>query len=83
MRVYNRYFLTTAALLLTTVALLAALGQRDLGVYYAILIIEALAVTELYVYLNAEARRALTGVSFLLFVGFVIIIIQKVATILK
>ncbi len=82
MRVLNSYLLTVATLLLGTVVLLAALGQQDLGVYYSILIIEALMVTELYVYLNARARRALTGVSLLLFAGFLALVAQKVVAIL-
>jgi hypothetical protein len=56
-------------LILTTVILIAT-GQSSLDIYYTIYIIEALIVTELYVYFNNNARRGLNYVSILLFGGF-------------
>ena len=59
MKIYNRYIVITALLLLLTTVILTAMGQTSLGVYFIIYIIEALIVTELYVHLNAKARREL------------------------
>ncbi|MEE8204482.1 MAG: hypothetical protein V3T68_00340 [Dehalococcoidales bacterium] len=78
MRIYNSYILTVASLLLATTVILAALGQNSLEVYYTVYILEALAVTELYIYLGARARRGLNRVSLLLFAGFLLIVAQRV-----
>ncbi len=59
-------------LLLTTIALIAS-GQESLDLYYTVYIIEALVITELYVHFNTRARRGLTLVSVVLFVGFTVI----------
>ncbi|MFC1870229.1 hypothetical protein ACFLYE_03055 [Chloroflexota bacterium] len=59
--------------MLTTVVLVA-LEQNSLGIYYTVYIIEALIVTELYVYFNAKARRRLNLVSAILSGGFLIIV---------
>jgi len=69
-KIYNSYILTIACLLLLTTVLLIALGQNSLDIYYFLYIIEAMVVTELYVYFNAEARRRLRLVSGILFGGF-------------
>ena len=82
MKIYNDYILIVAiALLLTTIILVAA-GQNSLDVYYSMYIIEALIVTELYVYFNAKARRGLNLVSSLLFGGFLVIVSLQVIRIL-
>ena len=74
MRVYNRYVLTVAiVLLLSTVALIAA-GQESLSIYYSVYVIGALIVTEMYVYFNRKIRRGLHSVSIILLVGFVIVL---------
>jgi hypothetical protein len=61
---------------------LVGLGQNALDVYYTIYIIEALVVTELYVYFNAKARRGLNLVSAILFGGFLVIVSLRVIEIL-
>ena len=82
MKIYNDYILIVAiALLLTTIILVAA-GQNSLDVYYSMYIIEALIVTELYVYFNAKARRGLNLVSGILFGGFLVIVSSQVIKIL-
>jgi hypothetical protein len=81
-RIFNSYILIVSIALLSTTIILAALGQQILDIYYTLYIIEALIITELYVYLNARARRSLNAVSLLLFGGFLIIIVQQVAAIL-
>ena len=82
MKVYNNYILTVAVLLLLTTIILIGLGQNALDVYYTIYILEALIVTELYVYLNAKARRGLNLVSIILFGGFLVIVSLRVIEIL-
>ena len=74
MKIYNSYILIIAILLLLTTVILVAMGQNALDAYCSIYIIEALVVTELYVYLNAKARRGLSLVSVILFGVFLIII---------
>lgn len=82
MKIYNRYILTVALVLLLTTVILIAMGQNSLGIYYTIYVVEALFVTELYVYFNNKARRGLTYVSTMLFGGFVIAICLQVFKIL-
>ncbi len=73
MRIYNSYVLTLALLLLATTPVLIGLGQTALETFCAVYIIEALVVTELYVYLNARVRRQLQLVSVILFGSFLMI----------
>lgn len=82
LKIYNNYILTIAILFLLTTIILVALGQNSLDIYYSIYIIEALVVTELYVYFNAKARRGLNLVSAILFGGFLVIVSLRVIEIL-
>ncbi len=82
MKIYNSYILIVAVLLLLTTVILVAMGQNSLDIYYTVYIIEALIVTELYVYLNAKARRGLTMVSIILFGGFLVIVSLQVVKII-
>ena len=78
MKIYNSYILIIAVLLLLTTVILVAMGQNSLDIYYSVYIIEALIVTELYVYFNAKARRGLAMVSTILFGGFLVILFLQV-----
>ena len=82
MKIYNIYILAVATLLMLTTVILVALGQDSLSTYYSAYIIEALVVTELFVHLNAKARRGLSLVSVVFFVGFLAIMLQQVVTML-
>ena len=82
MKIYNRYILTVAFLLLLTTIILIASGQNSLDIYYTVYVIEALIITELYVYFNKRARRGLTLVSTMLFGGFAIALCLQVIKIL-
>jgi hypothetical protein len=73
MKIFNHYILTVAIVLLISTVLLIAAGQNSLAQYFTIYIIESLVITELYIFLNQKARRALTYVSVLLLGGFVFI----------
>lgn len=82
MKIYNSYILITALLLLLTTIILMVIGQTSLDVYYISYIIEALIITELYIYFNTKARRGLNIVSTLLFGGFLFIVSLEVIKIL-
>lgn len=82
MKIFNSYILIVAALLLLTTVILAVMGQEALDVYYTIYIIEALVVTELYVFFNSKARRGLSLVSAILFGGFLFVVSLEVIKIL-
>jgi hypothetical protein len=71
-KVYNRYILSVALLLLLTTVILVGTGQSSLDIYYTVYVLEALVITELYAYFNNKARRGLTYVSTMLLGGFVI-----------
>jgi len=82
MKIYNNYILIVAILFLLTTIILVAMGQNSLGIYCTAYTIEALVVTELYVYFNARARRGLNFVSAILFAGFLFIVALQVIGIL-
>jgi hypothetical protein len=82
MRIYNSYVLVVASLLLVTTVILAAYGTASLDIYYTLYVVEALIVTELYVYFNSRARRGLTVVSTVLFAGFLVVVLSTVLNIL-
>jgi len=81
-KIYNSYILIIAVLLLLTTVILVAMGQNSLDTYYTLYVVEALIVTELYVYFNTKARRGLTMVSTILFGGFLIVVSLQVIKIL-
>jgi len=81
-KIYNSYILIITVLLLLTTVILVALEQNSLDIYYTIYVIEALIVTELYVYFNAKARQGLNLVTYILFGGFLGIVALQVISIL-
>ena len=82
MKIYNGYILITALVLLLTTIILIATGQTLLNVYYTTYILEALIITELFVYFNAKVRRGLTLISAVLFGGFLFVASLEVIKIL-
>ena len=82
MKIYNSYILIITVLLLLTTVILVALEQNSLDIYYTIYVIEALIITELYVYFNAKARQGLNLVTYILFGGFLGIVTLQVISIL-
>jgi hypothetical protein len=82
MKIYNSYVLVVASLLLVTTVILAAYGTASLDIYYTLYVVEALIVTELYVYFNSRARRGLAVVSTVLFAGFLVVVLSTVLNIL-
>jgi len=82
MKIYDKYILILASLLLATTVIVAALGEARLDLYFSIYVIEAMVLTELYVYLNPRAKRGLNRVNYGLFAGFLVIVAAKVVEIL-
>ena len=82
MKIYNSYILITVLLLMITTVILIAIEQTALDIYFTIYIIEALIVTELFVYFNNKARRGLGFISTVLFGGFMIIVSLEVIKVL-
>jgi hypothetical protein len=75
---YNRYVLTISLVLLLSTVLMIAFDLDNLQVYFTVYVFEALVISELYVYFNRKARRALSYVSGLLFGGFVIAVCLQI-----
>jgi len=82
-RVYDRYILFMAILFMLTTVILSVVSNSSLDLYWTIYIIEALVLTELYVYLNPKARRGLNRISYVLFAGFILIVAKNVMGILS
>jgi len=82
MRLFNRYLIILVLVSALINVLLAMLGQADLSVYFIVNVIAYLVITLLHVYFNPPARRALNGVSVVLFSGFLVIVAMKVFEIL-
>ena len=74
MRIYNSYITIIAVLFFLTTIILVAMGQSALEFYFALYVIEALAVTEIYAFFSARARRGLGLVSIILLCGFFVIL---------
>ena len=78
MKIYNRYFITVAIVLLSTTIILITAGQTSLDIFYSLYVIEALIVTELFVYFNKKSRRVLNIIGVMLFGGFGIVLCLQV-----
>jgi hypothetical protein len=78
LKIYNRYFVILAIVLLTTAVILVAMGQTSLDIFYILYVIEALIVTELFVYFNKKSRRVLNVIGVMLFGGFCIVLVLQV-----
>lgn len=83
MRIYNRLVITLAVVMSLINIALAFFGQKDLALYFIAEAIAYLVITLLYVYLNPRARAVLNVMSGIVFAGFLVIVIIKVAEILK
>lgn len=83
MTLFNRYLMTLAALFTLSTTLLAAYGQNKLDAYFTVYVIEYLVTTLLFVYLDRRARRLLDGIGYVLFAGFLAIVVMKVIEILR
>ena len=82
MRVYNKYILLLAILLLSTTVALAAAGEDRLDLYFAAYLIECLIITLFFAHLNRSGRRALGAICICMFVGFVFLVVNRVLEII-
>jgi len=82
MRLFNRYLIILVIVSAFINVALAIIGQGDLSVYFILNVIAYLVITLLHVYFNPKARKALNGVTVVLFSGFLVIAAIKVFEIL-
>lgn len=59
-----------------------ALGQRNLDVYFAVLVIVSLVTTLLYAYFSPKTRKALNAIGVTFVAGFLVIVALKIIDIL-
>lgn len=83
MKIYNSYILSLTVVLPLTAVILTAVGGSALDYFLPVFVLEAIIITELFVYLNNKARQRLTFVSAMLFGGFLVYLTVKVAAILS
>lgn len=83
MRIYNRYILALGISFAVATNLLGVWRVKDVTIYFSIYAIIYLAATTLFVYFNPRARRSLAAVTFVVFAGFMSIVILKVMEILR
>ena len=76
-------FLVSLALVFAiTTALLSVLGAEKWDLYYIFYLVEYLAVSTLFVFLNPKARAVLSRITYMLVPGFGVVLALKVAEIL-
>ena len=83
MRLYNRYLIVLSLVFTLSTTILASYGQNHLDAYFTAYVIEYLIVTLLFVYLDPRAKRLLDGLGYVLFGGFLAIVLVKVIDILR
>lgn len=83
MKIYNSYILSLTVVLPLTAVILTAAGGSALDYFLQVFVLEAIIITELFVYLNSKARQRLTFVSAMLFSGFLAYLTVKVPAILS
>jgi len=78
MRIYDRYIIwLTVLFALSTIVL--SVGKRGIETYFAVYLIECLALTLLFSHLNRTARKGLYRVGYVLVAGFSFLVIVKIA----
>jgi len=82
MRTINKYIGSLALFFLSSTVILAFIGEERLDLYFAVYLLECLVVTLLFAHLNPQARRGLNLISFGLFMGFGVIILNRVLEII-
>lgn len=83
MRIFNLYLLILSVIASLVNVLLAFLGQTDLGAYLIFNVIAYLVTTLIFIYLNREARKALSGIGIALFGIFLVILTLNIAKIIQ
>ena len=81
MRIFNRYIVSLVLVGSLINVIMALMKQNDLTVYFTVNTIAYLIITLLNIYFSPRARRALNGVSLVLFSGFMVNVVIKAAEI--
>ena len=81
MRIYNRYIITLTISLTLTTAIISVF-RKSLDFYFSAYLVECLAITLLFTYLSPRAQKALNRVWYVLFAGFVILVMVKAVEII-
>jgi len=82
-RIYNRYLLLMVLATCVIDVVMAFLGQKDITVYFIVNFIVTLLITILFISFSPRTRRALSGVSMVLFAGFIVVAVLKVVEVIK
>lgn len=82
MRIYNRFILLLTLCFTLTTVILSLGNERRLDLYFSLYLIEYLVLSLLFVSLNPKARRVVDIMGYILFPGFIAIVVIKVAEIL-
>ncbi|HLC30068.1 MAG TPA: hypothetical protein VJM51_04740 [Dehalococcoidia bacterium] len=79
---YDLFLISLAIVFAVTTALLSVLGAERWDLYYGFYLMEYLAVSTLFAFLNPRARTVLNRITYILIPGFGVILALKVAEIL-
>lgn len=82
MKIYDNYIIILASLFLTTTVVFALLDETRLDLCFTVYLIETLVLNELCIYLNPRAKKQLNSVNYVLFAGFLAIVVAKVIDII-
>jgi len=82
LRIYNRFILLLTLCFTMTTVVLSLGGERRLDLYFSLYLIEYLVLSLLFVSLNPKARKVVDILGYILFPGFVAIVVIKVVEIL-
>ncbi len=83
MRIYNRYLLALGAAFSLATIVMAVGTVREIAAYFSVYAILYLAITTLFVHFSPQARWALDTVAFVVFAGFMAVVILRVVEILR
>ncbi|MDD5126677.1 MAG: hypothetical protein PHR43_01030 [Dehalococcoidales bacterium] len=82
MKIYNTYIMTVSTVLLLGTVIMTAMHVNSLATYYTVYAAAALTITELFIYLNSQARHNLNIISVMLFAGFLVALSLQIVKIL-
>ena len=82
MTLYNRYILWLTLLFVLTSVIMVFAGVASLKIYFSVYLVETLALTVLFSSLDPRARRSLSAVNYILFIGFLVIVATAVTEII-
>lgn len=83
MRIYNRYLLALGTAFSLATIVMAVGTVREIAAYFSVYAILYLVITTIFVHFNPRSRRSLDTVAFVVFAGFMAVVILKVVEILR